>query len=205
MHGSHDRSAIHSHWAIEIDAGRAFGTAHHGTTRGCLAAIDRIVPTLAPRSALDLGTGSAVLAIAAVKAGALSMPRRGSRYRSYRHSSRPGKLPQKRGCRPHIAVHRRRSQTGACLCRQTFRFDPRQHSGSPPLEPLAALAFAFARRRRGDPIGASLRASARSRRALSKRGLLPHRKERTGRLGYACVAPHYLKLPAFMRVMSRSL
>ena len=68
IHGSHDRSAVHSHWAIEIDAGRAFGTAHHGTTRGCLAAIDRIVPTLAPRSALDLGTGSAVLAIAAVKA-----------------------------------------------------------------------------------------------------------------------------------------
>ena len=30
VHGSHDRARIVSQWAIEIDAGRAFGTAHHG-------------------------------------------------------------------------------------------------------------------------------------------------------------------------------
>jgi ribosomal protein L11 methyltransferase len=66
VHGSHDRGGIASIWAIEIDAGRAFGTAHHGTTKGCLAAIDRLAAPA--RTVLDLGTGSGVLAIAAAKA-----------------------------------------------------------------------------------------------------------------------------------------
>ncbi|MFZ1108747.1 MAG: 50S ribosomal protein L11 methyltransferase [Rhodomicrobium sp.] len=66
VHGSHDRGEIASIWAIEIDAGRAFGTAHHGTTKGCLAAIGRL--TAPARTVLDLGTGSGVLAIAAAKA-----------------------------------------------------------------------------------------------------------------------------------------
>jgi ribosomal protein L11 methyltransferase len=69
VHGSHDRSRITSRWAIEIDAGRAFGTAHHGTTRGCLLALDRIGRRAAQSgSVLDLGSGSGVLAIAAAKA-----------------------------------------------------------------------------------------------------------------------------------------
>mgnify|MGYP005812503659 CR=1 FL=1 len=67
VHGSHDRARIFSRWAIEIDAGRAFGTAHHGTTRGCLLAIERLIAVRQPRSLLDLGTGSGVLAIAAAK------------------------------------------------------------------------------------------------------------------------------------------
>jgi ribosomal protein L11 methyltransferase len=68
VHGSHDRARIHSQWAIEVDAGRAFGTAHHGTTKGCLMAIDELASTTRARSVLDLGTGSGVLAIAAAKA-----------------------------------------------------------------------------------------------------------------------------------------
>lgn len=66
VHGSHDRERVRpSRFAIEIDAGRAFGTAHHGTTRGCLLAIDRLSRRGMPvRRALDLGTGSGVLAIA---------------------------------------------------------------------------------------------------------------------------------------------
>lgn len=68
VHGSHDRSRIVSKWAIEIDAGRAFGTAHHGTTRGCLIALDRLSREIRPSAVLDLGTGSGVLAIAAAKA-----------------------------------------------------------------------------------------------------------------------------------------
>jgi ribosomal protein L11 methyltransferase len=68
VHGSHDRARIVSKGAIEIDAGRAFGTAHHGTTRGCLNALDRLSAEIRPSAVLDLGTGSGVLAIAAAKA-----------------------------------------------------------------------------------------------------------------------------------------
>ena len=68
VHGSHDRGEAFSQWAIEVDAGRAFGTAHHGTTKGCLLAIGALPAALKPRAILDLGTGSGVLAIAAGKA-----------------------------------------------------------------------------------------------------------------------------------------
>jgi ribosomal protein L11 methyltransferase len=70
--------------AIEIEASLAFGTGHHGTTRGCLLALDRIVKSrgarsqrpitalrrksLARRKVLDIGTGTGVLAIAAARA-----------------------------------------------------------------------------------------------------------------------------------------
>ena len=53
--------------AIEIEAGLAFGTGHHGTTAGCLEMIDDVVRRERPRNALDLGTGSGVLAIALAK------------------------------------------------------------------------------------------------------------------------------------------
>lgn len=68
VHGSHDR---HLHPAgtinIEIDAGLAFGTGHHNTTRGCLVALQRVLKSHKPKSCLDLGCGSGVLAIAACK------------------------------------------------------------------------------------------------------------------------------------------
>jgi ribosomal protein L11 methyltransferase len=52
--------------AIRIDANQAFGTGHHPTTAGCLTLLDRFAGW-APKSVLDLGCGSAVLAIAAAK------------------------------------------------------------------------------------------------------------------------------------------
>lgn len=69
VHGRHDRDRRRPNEnGIEIEAGQAFGTGHHGTTAGCLAEIDRIARTLPIRSALDIGTGSGVLAIAIAKA-----------------------------------------------------------------------------------------------------------------------------------------
>lgn len=50
--------------AIDIEAGLAFGTGHHATTVGCLAAIERVLRRRRPRRPLDLGTGTGVLAIA---------------------------------------------------------------------------------------------------------------------------------------------
>ncbi len=68
VHGSHDRDKVRSgDIAIEIDAGQAFGTGHHGTTAGCLEVIDRVLRARKVRNALDLGTGSGVLAIAVRK------------------------------------------------------------------------------------------------------------------------------------------
>jgi ribosomal protein L11 methyltransferase len=69
VHGSHDRHRVaHNRLRIEIEAALAFGTGHHGTTRGCLFALDRILKARRPRRMLDLGTGTGVLAIAAAKA-----------------------------------------------------------------------------------------------------------------------------------------
>ncbi|MCY1669213.1 50S ribosomal protein L11 methyltransferase [Rhizobium sp. SL86] len=68
VHGSHDRDKVRmGDLAIEIDAGQAFGTGHHGTTAGCLEMIERVTRAHPPRNALDLGTGSGVLAIAVAK------------------------------------------------------------------------------------------------------------------------------------------
>lgn len=71
VHGSHDMDRFGTYRrAILIDAGQAFGTAHHGSTRGCLIALSNRLKQGLPFRMLDLGTGSGVLAIAAAKAGA---------------------------------------------------------------------------------------------------------------------------------------
>ncbi|KGE00782.1 50S ribosomal protein L11 methyltransferase [Rhizobium sp. YS-1r] len=68
VHGSHDRDKVKlNDIAIEIDAGQAFGTGHHGTTAGCLEMIEGVMRARTVRNALDLGTGSGVLAIAVRK------------------------------------------------------------------------------------------------------------------------------------------
>jgi len=73
VHGAHDRARIPlNRIGIEIEAALAFGSGHHGTTRGCLLALDRICKSPGAQGRgqhiLDLGTGSGVLAIAAARA-----------------------------------------------------------------------------------------------------------------------------------------
>ena len=66
----HIYSAAHAHTlrpgriGLRVEAGRAFGTGHHATTTGCLAAIDRAAKEgHRVRRALDVGTGTGVLAL----------------------------------------------------------------------------------------------------------------------------------------------
>jgi ribosomal protein L11 methyltransferase len=69
VHGQHDRARVPPNkLGIEIEAALAFGTGHHGTTRGCLLLLDQVLKAYYPRRVLDLGTGTGVLAIAAAKA-----------------------------------------------------------------------------------------------------------------------------------------
>ena len=54
---------------ILIEAGPAFGTGHHGTTLGCLFGLEHVLKRARPKKVLDVGTGSGLLAIAAIKTG----------------------------------------------------------------------------------------------------------------------------------------
>jgi ribosomal protein L11 methyltransferase len=55
---------------VWIEASEAFGTGHHGTTWGCLMALEGVLRERRPARVLDVGAGSGVLAIAAAKCGA---------------------------------------------------------------------------------------------------------------------------------------
>jgi ribosomal protein L11 methyltransferase len=69
VHGAHDRAAARPNdIAVEIEAALAFGTGHHGTTRGCLLALAAELKRRRPRRVLDVGTGTGILAFAAAKA-----------------------------------------------------------------------------------------------------------------------------------------
>jgi ribosomal protein L11 methyltransferase len=69
VHGAHDRAKVGANdVGVEIEAGLAFGTGHHGTTRGCLLHFDRLLKRRRPKRVLDVGCGAGVLAIAAAKA-----------------------------------------------------------------------------------------------------------------------------------------
>jgi ribosomal protein L11 methyltransferase len=68
VHGAHDRARVGvNDVGVEIEAGLAFGTGHHGTTRGCLLHFDRLLKRRRPQAVVDVGCGAGVLAIAAAK------------------------------------------------------------------------------------------------------------------------------------------
>jgi ribosomal protein L11 methyltransferase len=68
IHGSHvTEPAPPGSVPIQIDAGQAFGSGEHDSTRGCLLAIDMLARRRRPRRVLDLGCGAGILAIAAAK------------------------------------------------------------------------------------------------------------------------------------------
>ena len=69
VYGSHDADKVPSGSVpLLIEAAMAFGTGHHGTTLGCLKALDNLIAEgLAPARIADIGCGTAVLAMAAAR------------------------------------------------------------------------------------------------------------------------------------------
>ncbi len=69
VYGSHDANKVpEGSIALLIEAAMAFGTGHHGTTLGCLRALDRLIENgVEARSVADIGCGTAVLAMAAAR------------------------------------------------------------------------------------------------------------------------------------------
>lgn len=69
VYGSHDADKVpDGREPLLIEASMAFGTGHHGTTLGCLRALDRLdTDGFRAQAVLDLGCGTAVLAMAAAR------------------------------------------------------------------------------------------------------------------------------------------
>jgi len=69
VYGSHDADKLpKGRVGLLIEAAMAFGTGHHGTTLGCLKALDRLADAgFQGRNVIDLGCGTAVLAMAAAR------------------------------------------------------------------------------------------------------------------------------------------
>ncbi|MCV2888295.1 50S ribosomal protein L11 methyltransferase [Ruegeria aquimaris] len=69
VYGSHDADKVpEGRIPLLIEASMAFGTGHHGTTLGCLRALDRLIAQgFEARKVADIGCGTAVLAMAAAR------------------------------------------------------------------------------------------------------------------------------------------
>ncbi len=69
VYGAHDAANVPAdRIALLIEAAMAFGTGHHGTTQGCLLALERLLQQgWSASTVADIGCGTAVLAMAAAK------------------------------------------------------------------------------------------------------------------------------------------
>ncbi len=65
--------AWRAHFVLTLEPGRAFGTGQHASTAGCLELLETVVERAQPARAIDLGTGSGILAIAAARLGVPSV------------------------------------------------------------------------------------------------------------------------------------
>ena len=163
VHGTHDRGAVRaSDVAIELDAGLAFGTGHHGTTAGCLRMLDRALRRSRPLRVMDIGTGSGVLAIAAAKAARVPVLATDIDPVAVR-------VARENGAANGVVVR--------CECAPGFhspafaRFGPgrppaRQHPGRSAQAARATDARAPRARRDSDPIGPSAAPTSGDRRIL---------------------------------------
>ena len=66
IRGSHSATTAPGRIALTLDAGLAFGSGEHGSTRGCLRALE-LAARRRPVRILDMGTGSGILAMAAAR------------------------------------------------------------------------------------------------------------------------------------------
>ena len=179
----HDRARVRANdVGIEIEAGLAFGTGHHGTTRGCLLHFDRLLKRRRPASRARRrlrrrGAGD--------RRGEGPAPKGVAR----RHRSRRGRCRQ-RQC---AAQRRRRALQGGRLAR---RREPRLYatarpttSSSPTFWPgrsrllAPSLAAVTGRRRRRDRLGPAHRRRAGCARVLAGAGFFPRRADRPRGLG----------------------
>lgn len=65
IYGEHSAQTVPANAiGLKIEASYAFGTGHHGTTRGCLLAFEQLAKRRVFRNALDLGCGTGVLGLA---------------------------------------------------------------------------------------------------------------------------------------------
>jgi ribosomal protein L11 methyltransferase len=104
IHGSHrDERAPVGRIPLRIDAATAFGTGEHASTRGCLIAMGALARRRRPLRVLDMGTGTGILAMAALKtwharvaafdidAEAVRVARLNARANGVRAALRPGR------------------------------------------------------------------------------------------------------------------
>ena len=69
VYGSHDSDKVPPDCEpLLIEASMAFGTGHHGTTKGCLLALEQLITDgFKAKNVIDVGCGTAVLAMAAAR------------------------------------------------------------------------------------------------------------------------------------------